>query len=473
MIAMTAGDVAALTGGTLTGIDPNTVISGPVVVDSRLSTSGSLFVCIVGEHTDGHLHVGDAIRRGAALALASRPIDGPVVVVDDTVRALGFLAGGVLRRTPACRVVGVTGSSGKTSTKDLIAALLSRNDATVAPKASLNNEVGLPLTVLGVDEATRHLVLEYSARGIGHIAYLCGIARPITAAVLNVGTAHLGEFGSRNAVAAAKGELVAALPADGLAVLGVDDPLVAAMRARTEAKVVGFGTSPEADVRIVDLTLDALARARFRLVTPAGTATIRLQLAGAHHALNAAAATAVALAEGMTMNEIADGLGDVAELSAHRMQVRTRSDGLVVVDDAYNANPESMRAALDALAALAAGRSGSSWAVLGEMRELGADSVALHEDVGRHAAELGIDHVVVVGQPAHAIATGARSVNGWVGTVDVASDVAVATALVDAAVSSADVVLAKASNTLALWRVAESLLAPPVPASAAVGVVAE
>ena len=189
---MSAGDVAALTGGRLDAIASRAIIDGPVVVDSRVCTAGSLFACVPGEHTDGHLYVTDAFRRGAVVALASHPVDVPSIVVDDTVRALGFLAGGVLRRTTGCRVIGVTGSSGKTSTKDLIAALVARAGSTVAAKASMNNEIGLPLTVLEVEESTQHLVLEYSARGIGHIEYLCRIARPAIAVVLNVGTAHLG-----------------------------------------------------------------------------------------------------------------------------------------------------------------------------------------------------------------------------------------------------------------------------------------
>jgi len=456
---MSTGDVAALTGGRLHGISAAPTVTGPVVVDSRLCTAGSLFVCVEGEHTDGHLHVGDAYRRGAVVALASRPVDGPAIVVDDTVRSLGFLAGGVLRRTTNCHVVGVTGSSGKTSTKDLIAAMLAHTDeATVAAEASLNNEIGLPLTVLDVDESTRHLVLEYSARGVGHIAYLCGIARPAIAVVLNVGTAHLGEFGSREAVATAKGELVEALAPDGLAILGVDDPLVDAMRLRSSARVVGFGRSEHADVRVESLTLNAQAQPRFRLVTAEGAAKVSLQLAGAHHAMNAAAAAAVGLAEGMSLADITQALGEVTEVSAHRMRVTPRGDGLLVVDDAYNANPESVRAALDALAVLADGRQGASWAVLGEMRELGANSADLHAAVGRYAATLGIEHLVVVGDGAKGISSGARAVSEWAGTVDLVSDVERATALVEAAVSGSDVVLVKASNAVALWQVAESLM---------------
>jgi UDP-N-acetylmuramoyl-tripeptide--D-alanyl-D-alanine ligase len=462
MIPMTAGDIAALTGGELRDLAASTPVAGPVLVDSRDCGRGSLFVCIEGEHTDGHLHAGDAFRRGAVAALARRDVDGPTIMVDDTVRALGFLAGGVLRRTTNCRVIGITGSSGKTSTKDLVAAMLDGADAgaTVAAKASLNNEIGLPLTVLDVEEATRNLVLEYSARGVGHIAYLCGIARPAIDVVLNVGSAHLGEFGSREAIAQAKGELLEGLASDGVAILGVDDPLVASMRSRTEARVVGFGTSAHADVRIEGLTLDQQARPTFELVTADGSAKIRLQISGAHQARNAAAAAAVGLAAGLALPDIASALSEVREVSAHRMHVGQRDDGLLVVDDAYNANPESMRAALDALAALGQGRAGETWAVLGEMRELGEGSAVLHEDIGRHAATLGIDHVVVVGAAAAGIARGARTLTGWEGKVEAAGSVAAATALVETAASRDDVVLVKASNALELWRVAESLLAP-------------
>ena len=456
---MTVRDVAALTGGDLSGVSASTLVTGPVVVDSRLCTAGSLFVCLTGEHTDGHAHVGDAYRRGAVVAIASQPVDGPAVMVDDTLRALGFLGGGVLRRTTNCHVVGVTGSSGKTSTKDLIGAVLSTHQATVAAKGSLNNEIGLPLTVLEVDESTRHLVLEYSARGIGHIAYLTRIAKPAIAVVLNVGSAHLGEFGSREAVATAKGELVEALSPDGLAVLGVDDPLVAAMRSRTSARAIGFGTTAAADVRVESLTLGDEARPRFTLVTPQGSVKIRLQLSGAHQATNAAAAAAVGLAEGMTLADIAAALAEVSEVSAHRMHVESRADGLLVVDDAYNANPESVRAALDALAVIGAKRPGRTWAVLGEMRELGADSADLHAAVGRHAATLGIDRLIVVGDRAEAIAAGAKSVSEWSGTVELVADADLAAALITPIVEAKDVVLVKASNALALWRVADSILA--------------
>jgi UDP-N-acetylmuramoyl-tripeptide--D-alanyl-D-alanine ligase len=466
---MSAGDVAALTGGRLLDLAPGTEVPGPVVIDSRQCGPGSLFVCLPGEHTDGHVHAGDAFRQGAVAALAHHDVGGPAIVVDDVVRSLGFLAGGVLRRTSGCRVVGVTGSSGKTSTKDLIAAMLSRAGSTVAADASLNNEIGLPLTVLGVTGTTKHLVLEYSARGLGHIEYLCRIAPPTVGVVLNVGSAHLGEFGSREVVAAAKGELVEAVAADGLAVLGVDDPLVRAMRGRTAASVMGFGIGPDADVRVESLRLDDHARPRFRLMTPEGVIEVSLALSGSHHAANAAAAACVGLAAGMPVDEIGDALSHAAAVSAHRMHLTERDDGLVVVDDAYNANPESVKAALAALASIAEHRAGSSWAVLGEMRELGDDGPALHAEVGRRAGELGIGHLVIVGDGARAIADGARAAAGWTGALEVVAGAEEAGALVASAAGPDDTVLVKASNAARLWRVAELLVAPGGSTTAAVG----
>jgi UDP-N-acetylmuramoyl-tripeptide--D-alanyl-D-alanine ligase len=459
MIPLRAEEVAALAGGRLVAADLATLVTGPVVVDSRLSAGGSLFVCLPGEHTDGHAHVVDAVCRGAVLVLASQPVEAPAVMVHDTQQALGFLAGGVMRRTPALRVTGVTGSSGKTSTKDLIAAVLALDGNTVAAVGSFNNEVGLPLSVLEVDAATKHLVLEYSARGLGHIAYLTGIAQPDTAVVLNVGTAHLGEFGDRETIARAKAELVEALPHDGVAVLNIDDPLVAEMAGRTDARILTVGAAPTAAVRITDLVLDDQARPRFRLVTEDGEARVALQLHGAHHAGNAAAAAAAGLAAGMPLGDIVNVLADAVALSPHRMAVGPGRNGVLVVDDAYNANPESMRAALAALIELAGRRGGQSWAVLGEMRELGDDTPTLHAAVGRGAAELGVDHLVVVGDVAAAIGEGARATPGFRGRV-----VSVGTALEAAGVVGAepapdDVVLVKASNAVQLWTVAEALTA--------------
>ncbi|MDQ1697249.1 MAG: UDP-N-acetylmuramoyl-tripeptide--D-alanyl-D-alanine ligase [Frankiaceae bacterium] len=464
MIALGLEDICRSTGGRLAGAaTPQLRVTGTVVIDSRRCEPGSLFVCLPGETADGHDFAAAAVAAGAVAVLAARDVGVPAIVVDDPQRALGSLAAGVLAAAPGCRVIGITGSVGKTSTKDLLAQVLAHRGPTVAPENSFNNEIGLPLTVLRIDERTCHLVCEYSARGVGHIRYLCGIARPTIAVVLNVGAAHLGEFGSRAGVAAAKGELVEALPADGVAVLNADDPLVLGMRTRTNARVVTFGTAADADVRVVDLRLDDLARPHFRLVAGPGDVAVALQDHGAHLARNAAAVVAAALAAGLDLEAVAAALGEAQIRSAHRMAVRRRDDGLVVVDDAYNANPESVRAALDALAAMAGGR--RRWAVLGEMRELGDGSAELHREVGAYAAATGVEEIVAVGPAAEPIAAGARSTAGWAGRVRTVADADAARRSVQDEVVGGEVVLVKASNSLQFWHIAEALLAA-VPAGA-------
>jgi UDP-N-acetylmuramoyl-tripeptide--D-alanyl-D-alanine ligase len=461
---MSLGTVADLTGGHLDGgADAEALVTGPVVIDSRRAEPGSLFVCVVGEQLDGHDFAAAAVAGGAVAAVGTRATGVPTVVVGDTQAALAALATGVLARSH-CRVVGVTGSSGKTSTKDMLAAVFAAHGATVAPEGSFNNELGLPLTVLRVSEDTRTLVLEYSARGAGHIRYLCGIARPDISIVLNVGHAHLGEFGSREGIAAAKGELVEALAPDGTAVLNADDPLVAAMRARTTARTMTFGTDEAADVRITDIDTDRLARARVSLATPAGDADIALRLHGRHQAANAAAVVTAALAADVPLATAVEALQALTSLSPHRMQMHERGDGLVVIDDAYNANPDSVRAALQALVGMAAGH-GRSWAVLGPMRELGDSSDALHAEVGADAAQLGVDELVVVGADAGEMLTGAQQVTHWRGRVRRVPDTGAATQLVAAEAAPGDVVLVKASNSEQLWRLADALIGQ-VPAGA-------
>jgi UDP-N-acetylmuramoyl-tripeptide--D-alanyl-D-alanine ligase len=452
---MELGEVCRHTGGRLAGgAVAETLVTGPVVIDSRRSEPGSLFVCVPGEHADGHEFAARAVDAGAVAALAARDVGVPAVVVADPQQALGKLAAAVLSTAPQCTVVGVTGSSGKTSTKDLLAQVFARAGATVAPEGSFNNELGLPLTVLRIDANTQTLVCEYSARGVGHIRDLSRIARPDIAVVLNVGSAHLGEFGSRALVAEAKGELVEALPAEGVAVLNADDALVLDMRSRTAAKVLTFGQSAIADVRITDLSVDNEVRARFRLVTPEGAAPVELRVHGAHQAGNAAAAAAAALAAGLDLDTIAAALCEAEARSAHRMSLRRRGDGLLVIDDAYNANPESTAAALDALAALGSGR--RRWAVLGEMLELGDESGLLHREIGRHAASTGVDELVAVGMAE--IAAGADATDGWQGRARTVPDPEAAAGLVLTEVAADDAVLVKASNSIQLWRVAEALL---------------
>jgi UDP-N-acetylmuramoyl-tripeptide--D-alanyl-D-alanine ligase len=446
--------VAALTGGRLAGeADPATVVTGPVETDSRACSAGSLFVALPGEHADGHDFAEAAVRAGASAALVTRPVGLPAVLVEDTERALGLLAAGVLDRTKGCRVVGVTGSAGKTSTKDLLAQIFERVGPTVAPAASFNNEIGLPLTVLRVTSDTRTLVLEYSARGTGHIAYLTTIARPDVALVLNIGTAHLGEFGSREAIAEAKGELVESVAPSGHVVLNADDPLVLGMQRRAAAPVTTFGTSGPADVRLEELTLDEQARASFRLVTGSDTAHVRMRLHGRHHALNAVAAAAAAVASGVDLATVASALESAEPRSSHRMAVVERADGLLVIDDAYNASPESMRAGIDALVALAGGR--HTIAVLGEMRELGSSAPELHRQIGAYAVSAGVDEVVAVGAGAP-IAAAVRAEGGRAEEV---ADADAAVELLAGRLGARDALLVKASNTIRLWTVAERIIA--------------
>jgi UDP-N-acetylmuramoyl-tripeptide--D-alanyl-D-alanine ligase len=380
-------------------------------------------------------------------------------VVEDSVLGLGRLAHGYLDRLDAV-VVAVTGSSGKTSTKDLLAALLAGLGPTVAPEGSFNTEIGVPLTVLRADETTRFLALEYSARGIGHIAYLCGIARPRLGVVLNVGQAHLGEFGSREAIAKAKGELVEALPSDGCAVLNADDPLVAAMSVRTPARVVTFGLQADADVRASKVSLDELARPSFRLHAGGQTIECRLAVHGVHQVSNALAAATVALELGMPLEQVAATLATARIGSRWRMEVRTGPNGLTVINDSYNANPDSMHAAVTALAAMSQAGHRRSWAVLGEMAELGSYAASAHVDVGEAVAMAGIDRLVVVGVAASGLADGAIAAGMAAGTVTTVPDVDAAVSLLREQLRADDVVLVKASRVAELQRVAHRLLEP-------------
>lgn len=472
MIPLSVTEIAAITGGTVTGspvtgsLASGETVTGPVVIDSRQATRGALFAALAGEHADGHDYAAAAVRNGAAAVLAARPLPeagAAVIVVSDVTLALGMLARAVLGRLPGATVIGITGSSGKTSTKDVTAQVVERLGPTIAPQDSLNNEIGLPLTVLRADEETRYLVLEMSARGIGHIAYLAGIAPPRIGAVLNVGRAHAGEFGSIDAVAKAKGELVEALPAGsagGVAVLNADDPNVAAMAARTEARVVTTSVDPgsDADVRAAGLTLDDLGRATFTLVTRAGSAPVRLTLHGGHHVANALTAAAVAAELGMDVTAIADALTAATARSKKRMELHERRDGVLVVNDAYNANPDSTRAAIEALAHLARnGRRGI--AVLGYMAELGDIEAESHAEAGRLAARANAAVVVAVGAGAAPVLDGARETAGWQGEAIGVPDAEAAVAALRSRLRPGDVVLVKASKAAGLWQVADGLLA--------------
>jgi UDP-N-acetylmuramoyl-tripeptide--D-alanyl-D-alanine ligase len=474
VIAVGVADLARLVNGQLVGDAGGAVVTS-VTVDSRTIGPGSLFVALPGEHADGHQFIAAAWRAGATAALTGRAVEapaGPYVIVADPLAALGRLARHLVDTAHGwgLQVVGITGSQGKTSTKDLLAAILERSGPTVAPYGNLNNELGVPLTVARTEMDTRYLVCELGARGVGHIRSLCAIAPPDVGVVLNVGQAHVGEFGSQEAIAQAKGELVEALPAHGVAVLNADDPLVWAMRRRTTAPVLAWsGTGPvNGDgVWAESIEVDARGRPRFLLhARPADgllrTETVRMQLTGRHHVPNALAAAAAALAVGVDLPEIAAGLDQARNRSRWRMEITERADGVLVVNDSYNANPDSMRAALTTLAELGqAAAAGRTWAVLGDMLELGPTARAEHVALGRYVAELGIDRLAVVGQHATVVADAAVAAGLPVGHAVVAPSRARLTELVTAGLRSRDVVLVKASRGLALDAVAEQLLAAP------------
>lgn len=476
MIPMTLAEVARATGGTLAGgADPARAVTA-VTTDSRTAGPGDLFAAIAGERTDGHDHAATAITAGASAVLASRPVDAPSVFVPrGTVLALSDLAAAVLERRRAggvpLAVVGITGSSGKTSTKDLLAAVLrSAGREVVSPAGSFNNEIGLPLTALSVTGSTQVLVLEMGARGRGHVAALAATARPDVGAVLNVGSAHLGEFGSREAIAAAKGELVEALAPSGTAVLFADDPYVAAMAGRTRASVVTAGHGAGCDLRAVGVSLDASGAASFTLVERSSGSgeAVTLSLVGEHHVDNALVVAACARALGVGLAETAAGLAGARAQSPHRMAVTQRPDGVTIVDDSYNANPESVRAALRALTAMRGpDKQRRTWAILGEMLELGDGTIAAHDGVGRHAVRLDISRIIAVGAGARPLHLGAVMEGSWGEESAWVTSPDEALALLSEEIAPGDVVLVKGSNATGLQALADALVAGAAPVTSA------
>jgi len=461
MIEMTLAEIAAVVGGEVAdSADAAVAVTGAAFLDSREVVRGGLFLAVAGEHVDGHDYAASAVGAGAAAVLGSRATSVPTVVVPDVETAVQELARHVLRRlrqlNPALRVVAVTGSQGKTTTKDLLAAVLGDAGPTVATYGSFNNELGLPITVLRAAPTTRFLVLEMGARGVGHLALLCRVAPPDVSLVLNVGRAHLGEFGSQQAIATAKGELVEALSPDGVAVLNYDDPLVIGMAPRTRGRVTTFGRSSGAVVQLEKVEVDPLGRPSFDLHRGGGSSServhVKLNLLGEHQATNAVAAATVAVSLGVPLAAVGASLESVTALSKWRMELHQRADGLVVINDAYNANPDSMRAALETLADIGERSGKRTVAVLGEMRELGAASAEEHAAIGRLASELAIGQVFVVGSGARDIAVGDQSAHFHESLAD-------ATEAVRNNVVGTDVVLVKASRAIGLEVLADALLA--------------
>ena len=471
MLHITTREIAEITGGSLVGgASGDEQVTGAARIDSREVGEGDLFAAFLGEHVDGHDYLEAARTAGATAALVTEDRGTPAVRVADVREALSALARAQLEsartENPDLVVLAVTGSAGKTGTKDLLGTILSAAGETIAPAGSLNNELGLPLTVLRLTSATRFLVLEMGARGIGHIAQLTAIARPDISLVLNVGSAHLGEFGSVEAIATAKGELVEALAPEGRAILNAEDRLVAAMAERSAAPALSWGFH-EGTVRGADLTLDDRARIAFDLVVPegittlkgapvpAGTFPVRPDLMGEHQAANVLAALTGALAAGVDPAAATAALDGATLASGHRMEV-LRAGGAIVINDAYNANPDSMKQALKTLAHL--GRTHRTIAVLGEMLELGPDAVRLHDEIGRLAVRLNISQLYVVGDGAAPIHHGASLEGSFGGESEYVDTVDEALAVLERTVRPGDAVLMKSSRDAGLRWLAQPLV---------------
>lgn len=455
MIDLTLAEIAHIVNGRLIGGDSEAVISGMTDTDSRLIEPGDIFVAKPGEETDGHLFVAAAVERGAALAIVDHEVVGadgaplatPQIVVDDTVLALGALAKEVVARVRVqgkLRVVGITGSNGKTTTKNLVAAMCERVGVTVSPRDSFNNEVGAPLTMLKVTNATEFLVLEMGASGIGHISRLTDMVHPDIAVVLMVGLAHAGEFGGVDATVRAKGELIEALESDGVAILNADDSRVMGMRMRTQGSVFTFGLTSAADVRATDIDA-SLSGTRFIMHLPGEEAVaVEFKVLGEHHVMNALAATAIGRSLGFDKSLIVDALEAVERAEHWRMEIMG-GNGVTIINDAYNASPDSMAAALKTLV-LVAGPHNRTIAVLGEMAELGEFSGEEHDRIALLVVRLNITELVVVGSGARRLHISAINEGSWDGeskyfeTQDEAGD------FLSGFLTEGDIVLVKSSN---------------------------
>ena len=390
MIVMTASEIAKIVGGVLHGDDCQ--VSAPAFLSSQDCIPGSIFLAIKGEHVDGHTYTSDAFAHGAVLALVTEKIEERSVLVADVTVAIGKLAAYVRMQLKDLAVIGITGSQGKTTTKELLYAILSAKGVTVSPKGNNNNELGVPLTLLKCDSTTEFCIIEMGARHQGDIAALALIARPQIGVVLRVAAAHLGEFGSMEKIAETKSELIRGLDENGIAVLGSYDPYTIAMNALHSGKILTFGEDGSSIIRAADIELRD-GKPHFDLVTPEGRSSVALRQYGLHQVSNALAAAAVAHALGISTEHIA-GLLSTAEMHAKgRMEVRELDD-LVLINDSYNASPDSMAAALATLTHLTQERGGESWAFLGNMRELGESSASAHAEITALASQLGVDHLV-------------------------------------------------------------------------------
>jgi len=395
MIKLTLNQIAQIVGGEVLNTDGLQTTSAFPVINSSQATSKTFFAAFVGANVDGHDYIQEAITNGAQFALVSKDCTSPAIRVNDVRKALRDLAIYVRNELVNLQVIGITGSQGKTTTKDLLRHILSVSGETIAPEESLNNELGVPLLILRCSETTKFCIVEMGARHLGDISYLAEIAKPHVGVVLTVGTAHLGEFGSREIIAKAKSELITSLTAGGTAILGTYDEFTPNMVVPSGVKRVLFGEKSKCEIRAADVEVRE-GRAHFDLVTPDGRAAVGLQLLGMHQISNALAAAAAATALKIPIETISAALSTAEVSSKWRMEISQIGE-ITLINDSYNANPESVAAALRTLALISQESGGVSWAILGKMQELGESSAAEHAAIGRLVCEIGIDNLVVVG----------------------------------------------------------------------------
>lgn len=462
MIELTVAQIAKQTSGQVHG-DETVTITGSVETDSRLITEGSLFVAKPGEETDGHLFIARAEQAGAVAAIVEKVMPGisiPQIQVEDSVLTLGSLAKYVLetiREKTAVKVVGVTGSNGKTTTKNMLRHVLEQVGPTVAPIESFNNEVGAPYSILQTTFETKFLIVEMGAGGPGSIDYLAQIAKPDIGVVLKVGLAHVGEFGGIEATAKIKSELVKALSDDATVVLNADDGYVTDMADLTRAKKVWFGTSTDCEYSASEQKI-SLQGTSFEMHWPDGSShTVELQILGEHHVLNALATLAVSDLLGVQHEVAVHALESMPLAERWRMQVLNRTDGVTIINDAYNASPDSTKAALQTLAQL--GRSGNrTIAILGEMAELGSFSREQHDSIGRIVVRLNIDQLIVVGEAAKLIHMGAEQEGSWGGESKFFESIDEAFEYVRGMLRAGDLVLVKSSKSANLRHLGDNLM---------------
>lgn len=461
MIDITVSKLAQILGGVIHG-DAETKVTGSVETDSRLITPGSVFFAKPGEFADGHDFVNAAIEQGAVAAVTEKQLELDIahVVVPNTIAALGKLASWLvseLRSRSELKIVGITGSNGKTTTKNMLGAILPKLGETISPIDSFNNKVGAPISILRAGLETKFLIVEMGAAGIGSIDYLAKMVDPDVGVILKVGLAHAGEFGGIENTAKIKGELAEALSPSAKLVLNADDNYVRNMSQSTKAEVFWFGSSDEATFRATDIALTDSGTS-FTLNWPDGAADkVTLGILGEHHITNALAAATAATLLGASKQQIISGLEQLELAERWRMQKLVRSDGVVVINDAYNASPDSTKAALQTLAQL--GKLGTrTIAVLGEMAELGEYSKAEHDAIGRLVVRLNIDQLVVVGQGAKLIHMGASQEGSWDGESKYFDEIAEALDYLRGILTGGDTVLVKSSNSANLRFLGDQLM---------------